>query len=237
MSPSVGNLALDGLVRNNPATIQLLGLCPLLAVSTTFATSLALGLTTLVVLTVSSALVSLLRSWIVPVIRLPAQILIIASAVTCADLILQAWAFELHSRIGLFIALIVTNCTILARAEAFARRHGVVTATVDGIAMGSGFLVAILVLGSVREVLGHGTLGANLHLLWPGLTETGLQVADGGLLIILLPPGAFLVFGCLLALSNTLNARWIPSFDATDEDVGTDPYSNTDRPDMIGSDR
>ena len=110
MKLSIGSLALDGLVRNNPATIQLLGLCPLLAVSTTFATSLALGLTTLVVLTVSCALVSLLRSWIVQVIRLPAQILIIASAVTFADLVLQAWAFELHSRIGLFIALIVTNC-------------------------------------------------------------------------------------------------------------------------------
>lgn len=235
MKLSIGSLALDGLVRNNPATIQLLGLCPLLAVSTTFATSLALGLTTLVVLTVSCALVSLLRSWIVQVIRLPAQILIIASAVTFADLVLQAWAFELHSRIGLFIALIVTNCTILARAEAFARRHGVITSTVDGIMMGSGFLVAILVLGSVREILGHGTLGANLHLLWPGFTETGLQFAGGGLLIVLLPPGAFVVFGCLLALLNMLNARWGFSRETTEEEGG--PYPIRDRPDIIGSDR
>ncbi len=236
MTPSFGNLALDGLVRNNPATIQLLGLCPLLAVSTSLSTSLALGLTTLAVLTISSALISLLRSWIVPVIRLPAQIMIIASAVTVADLLLQAWAFELHHRIGLFIALIVTNCTILARAETFARRHGILTATIDGIMMGSGFLVVILVLGSAREILGHGILGANLDLLWPGLPDTGLQLVDGGLLIVLLPPGAFLVFGCLLALWNVVNARFLP-------DAGRDDPEQTmistpvDRSDIIGSDR
>ncbi len=195
----------DGLISNNPALVQLLGLCPLLAVSNNFATSLGLGLTTLLVLVCSNLLVSLLKPFLSDTIRLPAQILIIASFVTMADLLLQYWWFDLHQRIGLFVALIVTNCTILGRAELFASRNPVGHAVLDGLMMGLGFLLVLLVMGTVREILGHGTLFANMGLLFgPAAANMTITFFDHGFLLLILPPGAFLVLGCLIACKNLL---------------------------------
>jgi electron transport complex protein RnfE len=194
----------DGLWENNPALVQLLGLCPLLAVSNSFSTSLGLGITTLLVLTVSNLVISVIRGALDAETRLPVQILVIATFVTVADLVLQYWFFELHQRIGLFVALIVTNCTLLGRAEAFASRNPVLASTFDGLMMGMGFLLVLLVMGSIREVIGQGTLFANLHLL-TGLPDITVHIADTGFLLLVLPPGAFLTLGCLIALKNVID--------------------------------
>jgi electron transport complex protein RnfE len=196
----------EGLWNNNPALVQLLGLCPLLAVSNSFATSLGLGVTTLLVLTASNLVISLIRNLIDDETRLPVQILVIATFVTIADLGLQYWFFELHQRIGLFVALIVTNCTLLGRAEAFASRNPAGSAVLDGFMMGLGFLIVLLVMGAVREVIGQGSLFANLHLL-TGLPDMTIEVSSEGFLLLVLPPGAFLTLGCLIALKNFIDQR------------------------------
>ena len=199
-------LAIEGLWRNNPALVQLLGLCPLLAVSNTFVNSLGLGIATLVVLTFSNVVISLLRGLLDDSTRLPAQILVIATFVTLAEIILQAYFFDLYQRIGLFVALIVTNCSLLGRAETFARRNPVRFAFVDGFMMGLGFLAAILLMGSLRELLGQGTLFANMQSLFgPAAKGWTIHVADGGFLLMLLPPGAFLTLGCIIALKNAVS--------------------------------
>ena len=202
----IRDITRDGLWRNNPALVQLLGLCPLLAVSHNFATSLSLGLTTLAVLTASNTAVSLFRHWLDEATRLPLQILIIAGFVTLADLILQYHYFELHQRIGLFVALIVTNCTLLGRAELFASRQPVALAALDGLMMGLGFMAVLLVMGCFREILGHGTLFADLHLLI-GSPDIMIRLMDSGFLLAVLPPGAFLTLGCLIALKNYLDQK------------------------------
>jgi len=202
----IADIARDGLWRNNPALVQLLGLCPLLAVSNNFAASLALGLTTLVVLIASNLTVSLFRLWLDETNRLPIQVLIIAGFVTMADLLLQYWYFELHQRIGLFVALIVTNCSLLGRAELFASRQPVMLAALDGLMTGLGFIAVVLVLGSLREMIGHGTLFAELNLLIGG-PDVMIRLSDTGFLLALLPPGAFLSLGCLIALKNYLDQK------------------------------
>ena len=207
-TPTAGSLAREGLWTNNPAMVQLLGLCPLLAVSGTFVTAFALGLTTLFVITLSNILISLLRHQLTPTVRLPMQILVIASFVTLADLLLQTFAFGLHQRIGLFVALIVTNCTLLGRAELFASRHPVSSAVIDGVMMGLGFLAVLVTMGFIRELLGHGTLFSGADLLLGPSVDLTIRFADGGLLLFLLPPGAFMVLGCLIALKNVISQSW-----------------------------
>jgi len=198
----------EGLWSNNPALVQLLGLCPLLAVSNTVANSLGLGAVTLVVLTCSNLLISSLRGHLDSSTRLPAQILIIATFVTCADLLLQSYFYGLHQRIGLFVALIVTNCTLLARAESYASRQPMRHAALDGFMMGLGFALVLLVLGAMREILGQGSLFADMHLLF-GEAARHWQINLGydGFLLVILPPGAFLSFGCLIAIHNWLTQR------------------------------
>ncbi len=200
----MSSIAREGLWSNNPALVQLLGLCPLLAVSSSVATSLGLGITTLLVLTLSNLVISLIRGLLDEETRLPVQIMVIATFVTLADLLLQYAFFELHQRIGLFVALIVTNCTLLGRAEAFASRNPILTSTYDGFMMGLGFLIVLVIMGAVREILGQGTLFANLHLL-AGLPDVTIHVADSGFLLMVLPPGAFLTLGCLIALKNVID--------------------------------
>ena len=201
----MNSLVSEGLWRNNPSLVQMLGLCPLLAVSGSLVTSLGLGITTLLVLTASNVVVSLLRNVTARETRLPSQILIIAVFVTAADIVLQAWFFELHQRIGLFIALIVTNCTLLGRAEVYASRNPVLVSAVDGFMMGLGFLWVLLAMGAVREILGHGTLFHNMHLLLGPVAENStIEIADSGFLLMVLPPGAFLTLGCLIALKNLI---------------------------------
>ena len=174
-------LALDGVWRNNPALVQLLGLCPLLAVSQTLVTSLTLGLITLAVLVGANTLISLLKRTLVDTVRLPLQILVIATMVSAADLLMQTYFFELYQRIGLFIALIVTNCTILGRAELFARRNPVMASMADGFWMGLGFLWAITLLGGVREVIGRALYLTGWRNYWV------LPAMPGGLRFIKVP--------------------------------------------------
>ena len=203
------NQANQGLWKDNPALVQLLGLCPLLAVSQTLVTGLTLGVITLGVLVASNAVISLIRRWLVEEIRLPMQILVIATIVTLADLTMQAMFFDMHQRVGLFIALIVTNCTILARAELFARRNRWWHAVADGFWMGLGFLWVIALLSGIREILGRGTLFDGLTLiLGPEAEAFQMVIHTSPLLLVALAPGAFITLGCLVALKNLMDIAY-----------------------------
>jgi electron transport complex protein RnfE len=211
MTTLIKELTLNGLWRNNPALVQLLGLCPLLAVSTSLVTSIGLGLATIAVLTASNGLVALLRDRIDTATRIPLYIVIIASLVTCVDLLLQSWSFELHQRISLFIALIVTNCTLLGRAESFASKNPVLSSLYDGLMMGSGFTLVLLILGFVRELLGQGTIFANMHLLFGDTASHWIiQLGENqqGFLLAALPPGAFFLMGFVIALKNLIDEKF-----------------------------
>jgi electron transport complex protein RnfE len=209
MSTEISDLVQDGLWRNNPALVQLLGLCPLLAISTSVVNALGLGLATILVLMASSLLVSLIRQRVSDAVRLPAFVLIIASFVTCAELLLQAFAYPLYLRIGIFIPLIVTNCTILGRAVGFAARNRPLPALIDGLMMGLGFTLVLLVLGFLRELLATGIVFANMDLLLPFAGNWSIEILPNypGFLLAVLPPGAFLLMGFLLAMKNWINQR------------------------------
>lgn len=204
-TPSLRNILVAGAWRQNTGLVVLLGLCPLLAVSSTVVNALGLGLATLVTLAVSNLAVSLTRHLIRPEIRIPAFVLIIASVVTVIDLSMQAWWHDLYRVLGIFIPLIVTNCAIIGRAEAFASRHPPLPALVDGVATGLGFLITLVLLGALREIIGHGTLLAGAELLFgsAGAWLTVELIPDyPGFLLALLPPGAFIGLGLLVAARN-----------------------------------
>ena len=190
----------EGLWENNPGLVQLLGLCPLLAVTNTFVNGLGLGLATLFVVTCSNGLVSLTRSLIREEIRIPMYVLIIASLVTCIELIFKAWFPYLDRSLGIFIPLIVTNCTIVARAEVFASRNPLGRSLLDGLAMGLGFLALLCALGAFRELVGMGSILSRLDMLFGGEPMRGLVLFDGGFLLAVLPPGA--LFGLALAVAG-----------------------------------
>ena len=201
----------NGLWNNNPALVQLLGLCPLLAVSGTVVNALGLGLATLVVLVGSNVAVSLIRNLVSDAVRLPAFVMIIASFTTCTELLMQAYTFELYQILGIFIPLIVTNCAILGRADAFASKNPIIPAAVDGFMMGLGFLIVLISIGAIRELLGEGTLLANMNLLF-GEAAQNWQLDIMGehytnFLVAVLPPGAFLVAGFLIALKNLIDQK------------------------------
>ena len=200
---------LQHLWRTNPVLSALLGLCPVFAVSHTLVTALGLGLATLGVMLGSGMAVSLCRHWIPESIRLPVFVLIIATFVTCAMLMMQAWTFGLYQQISLFVQIIVTNCLILGRIEVFASRQPLWPSLMDSLMTGIGFLLALLVLGSLREMLGAGTLGVGLEMLFGAVARDWHYVLEGyrGFLIIVLPPGAFMSLGLLLALKNWLEQR------------------------------
>jgi electron transport complex protein RnfE len=196
-----------GLWRENPGLVQLLGLCPLLAVTSTFVNGLGLGVATLVVLTFSNVLVSATRRWILAEIRVPIYVLIIASLVTCTELIFKAWFPALDRSLGIFIPLIVTNCAIVARAELFASRNGIVASLFDGIGMGTGFALLLIGIGFFRELIGRGSVFSDLDMLFGGEPLPGLLLVDGGWLIAVLPPGAFFSLALAIALKNYLDAK------------------------------
>lgn len=204
------SLAREGLWTENPGLVKLLGLCPLLAVSNTAINGLSLGLATLLTLLVSNTLVSSFRSAIAPAIRIPLYVLLIASTVSIIELLMQAWLPNLFITLGIFLPLIVTNCLILGRAEAFAVRQTVPLAIVDAIAMGLGFLAVLVLLGAAREFIGQGSILADSHFLF-GESARNWTVhvfnANNGMLIALLPPGAFIGLGLILAGKN-----WIDQF-------------------------
>jgi Na+-translocating ferredoxin:NAD+ oxidoreductase subunit E len=203
-------LTRDGLWQNNPALVQVLGLCPLLAVTNSLVNGLGLGIATMMVLIASNVTVSLVRNQIPREIRIPIFVMMIASFVTNIQLLMNAFTYQLYLVLGIFIPLIVTNCVIIGRAEAFASRNSVVPAFIDGLMQGLGFLVVLVVLGGIREILGQGTLFAGAHLLlgdWAQGLELQLIDAQYDFLFALLPPGAFVGLGLLIAFKNYLDMR------------------------------
>jgi len=208
-SPSA-TIIKNGLWNNNVALVQLLGLCPLLAVSGTFINGLGLGIATLITLVLSNTFVSAIRQWTRPEVRIPIFVLIIASIVTTVELAMNAWLHDLYLVLGIFIPLIVTNCSIIARAESFASRNGVFDSILDGFMMGLGFLAVLVVLGGMREIIGLGTLFAHAELMF-GETAKGMLLTFSddypGFLLAVLPPGAFIGLGLLIAVKNIIDRR------------------------------
>jgi electron transport complex protein RnfE len=198
----------DGLWHNNPALVQVLGLCPLLAVTSTVVNAIGLGIATLLVLIGSNLSVSVIRNFVSESVRLPAFVMIIASFVTCAELLMQAFTYELYEILGIFIPLIVTNCAILGRADAFASKNPPLPAILDGAMMGLGFLAVLVVLGGMRELVGQGTLFADMHLLLgPMASDWVVRPFEHypDMLFMVLPPGAFVGLGLLIALKNGID--------------------------------
>ena len=197
----------DGLWTKNAALAQLLGLCPLLAVSGSVVNALGLGLATMLVLTSSNLIVSLIRHQVNDTIRLPVFVMIIAALTTCVELLMQAFAYELYQILGIFIPLIVTNCIILGRADAFASKNLPLVAALDGFMMGAGFALVLVALGVIREILGLGTLFANMELLLPFAANWEIIIISdySGFLLAILPPGAFIGLGLLIALKNNID--------------------------------
>ena len=203
-------LTIQGLWKNNPGLVQLLGLCPLLAVTASVTNALGLGVATLLVLVGSNVAVSLVRNHVASEIRIPVFVLIIASLVTVVQLLMNAYTFGLYQSLGIFIPLIVTNCAIIGRAEAFASKNALLPSALDGFMMGLGFMLVLLVLGTMREVLGQGTLfdGADLLLGdWAKTLRIEVFAVDSHFLLAMLPPGAFLGMGLLIALKNVIDNK------------------------------
>lgn len=200
----------NGLWNNNPAFVQLLGLCPLLAVTNTVINALGLGLATVMTLVTSNVTVSLIRQWVRPEIRIPVFVLIIASAVTIIELVMNAYFHELYKILGIFIPLIVTNCGIIARAEAFASKNTVIPSFLDGLFMGLGFTAVLVMLGALREGLGFGTLFSQAQLMF-GEGSEWLKIVliedYRGYLLAILPPGAFIGLGLLIAGKNIIDKK------------------------------
>ena len=199
----IRNLLARGLWRENSALVQLLGLCPLLAVSTTVVNGLTLGLATATVLIATNTLVSLMRNALVPVARIPLFVLIIASLVTGIDLAMNALLFDLHEILGLFIPLIITNCAVLAQAETVATREPAWRAALAGLAAGIGACGVLVALGALREILGSGTLFAGMAMLFGDAANAwSIALPFDGMLVAILPPGGFFGLAALLALRN-----------------------------------
>lgn len=196
-----------GVWKDNPGLVQLLGLCPLLAVTTTLVNGIGLGIATLFVLTFSNALVSATRRWIRDEIRIPIYVLIIASLVTCIELVFKAWFPTLDRSLGIFIPLIVTNCAIVARAEVFASRNSVVDSIVDGVSMGAGFALLLMLIGAFRELLGQASILTDINMLTGNEAFTGFSFADSGLLLAILPPGAFFSLALAVAVKNAFDRK------------------------------
>src|SRR5574337_593384 len=198
----------NGLWKQNTGLVQLLGLCPILAVSTNVVNAVSLGLATVLVMGLVNLVIAVLRNLIPYEVRIPVFVLIIAAVVTVVDLAFNAWLHGLYLVLGIFIPLIVTNCIVLARVEAFAAKNDPLASTVDGIAMGVGLVLVLAVLGGLRELAGGGTLLAGIDLIFPGAQPLNVLGEDyPGFLIAALPPGAFITLGCLIAARNWLDTR------------------------------
>ena len=208
MNNEVKSIVRDGLWTNNAGLVQLLGLCPLLAVSNTLINGLGLGIATIFVMLGSNGIVSAMRNFIRPEIRIPVFVLIIASLVTLVELLMSAYLFDLYRVLGIFIPLIVTNCAIIVRAEHYASRNAFIPSLIDGIATGTGFAAVLIVLGGLRELIGQGSLfvGADM-LLGSTFSNFEIRLLDSGFLLATLPPGAFFGLGLMIAAKNALHAR------------------------------
>lgn len=207
-STKLSEITAQGLWHNNPGLVQLLGLCPLLGVSSTAVNGLGLGIATILVLVGSNLAVSIIRSAVTDAVRLPAFVMIIAALTTCIELLMQAYTYELFLILGIFIPLIVTNCAILGRADAYASKHPILPSVTDGFMMGLGFALVLVVLGMLRELVGYGTLFAGMDLLLgPIAADWRIVVFPNykDVLFVILPPGAFLFMGLLIALKNVID--------------------------------
>ena len=205
---SYRTVAWNGIWKQNTALIQLLGLCPLLAMSNSVINGVGLGIATVLVMAMSNLAVAALRSLIPYEIRIPVFILIIAALVTVVDLAMNAWLHSLYVVLGIFIPLIVTNCIVLARVEAFAAKNPVLVSTVDGAAMGLGITWILGLLGAIRELVGTGALFSGIEMVIPSAHAIQILPEDyPGFLVAILPPGAFFVLGLLIAGRNWLDAR------------------------------
>jgi len=198
----------NSLWKQNPGLVQLLGLCPLLAMSNSVVNADGLGLATILVMGLSSYAVALLRSFIPYEIRIPVFILIIAALVTVVDFAMNAWLHDLYLVLGIFIPLIVTNCIVLARVEAYAAKNAAVAAAIDGAMMGVGLTLVLVALGAIREFVGQGTLFTGIEMIVPSAQAWQVLPQDyPGFLVAILPPGAFFVLGLLIAGRNWIDAR------------------------------
>jgi len=209
-SASYDTLTRNGLWKNNAALVQLLGLCPLLAVTASVVNAMGLAVATLFVLTTSNLCVALIRNVVSDTVRLPAFVMIIAASVTAIELLMQAYAYELYQILGIFLPLITTNCVILGRADAFASKNPLLPSVYDGFIMGVGFGLVLIVLGAIRELLGTGGLFANMDLLFGASAKQWHWVLSSdyqSFLLAILPPGAFIITGFLIAAKNLIDAR------------------------------
>lgn len=206
----VKDIVVQGLWKNNSALVQLLGLCPLLAVTSTATNALGLGLATTLVLVLTNSAVSALRRWVPAEIRIPIYVMIIASVVSTVQMLINAYAYGLYQSLGIFIPLIVTNCIVIGRAEAFAAKSSVPLAALDGLAIGLGATSAMFVLGSLREIIGNGTLfdGADALLgSWAKVLRIEVFHTDTPFLLAMLPPGAFIGLGLMLVVKYLIDEK------------------------------
>jgi electron transport complex protein RnfE len=205
MSAETREIIVNGLWKQNPGIVQILGLCPTLAISSSVVNALSLGLATTLVMALANSAVALLRNNIPQAVRIPVFILLIATLVTMVDLLMHAYVLALYVVLGIFIPLIVVNCIVLARVEAFASKRGLGHSFLDGLMMGLGLTLVLTALGALREVFGKGTLFAGLDLAFgPAAKDLVIHVLPDyqGLLLAILPPGAFLGLGLLIAARN-----------------------------------
>lgn len=208
-TPSYSDITFNGFWKNNPAIVQLLGLCPLLAVTASVVNALGLGLATILVLLCSNTAVSIIRNLVSDAVRLPAFVMIIAAAVTVTELLMQAFTYELYQILGIFLPLITTNCVILGRADAFASKNPLLPSMADGLMMGLGFTAVLLLLGAMREIIGTGAIFADMDLLFGPLAADWklILVEDyNDFLLAILPPGAFIFCGLIIALKNRIDS-------------------------------
>jgi len=219
----------NGLWNNNQALVALLGLCPLLAVTNNVANAISLGIATTFVLVASNLSVSLFRNYIRKEVRIPIFVLLIASFVTLVDLLMQSFFYDMYLILGIFVPLIVTNCAILARAEAFASKNTWDRSIIDGLMMGIGFSIVLVLLGAMREILGSGTLFDQADLIFGDLgSNLNVTFFDQyqGTLIALLPPGAFIGLGLIVALKNLIDSRQIAPQTAANSQATLEPQTN-----------
>ena len=219
----------NGLWNNNQALVALLGLCPLLAVTNNVTNAISLGLATTFVLVASNLSVSLFRNHIRKEVRIPIFVLLIASFVTLVDLLMQSFFYDMYLILGIFVPLIVTNCAILARAEAFASKNTWDRSVIDGLMMGIGFSIVLVLLGAMREILGSGTLFDQADLIFGDLGSS-LKVTFfdqyQGTLIALLPPGAFIGLGLIVALKNLIDSRQMTAQTVANSKATLEPQTN-----------
>jgi electron transport complex protein RnfE len=205
ISQDVRDIVYDSLWRQNPGVVQILGMCPLLAISTSLVNALSLGLATALVMALASTAVATVRNLIPHAVRIPVFILIIATLVTIVDLLMHAYVLALYQVLGIFIPLIVVNCIVLARVEAFASKRSIGHSFLDGLMMGLGLTLVLVALGAMREIFGKGTLLSGIDLAFgPGAASLVIHVLPDyqGLLLAILPPGAFIGLGLLIAARN-----------------------------------